>query len=230
MEPVDPIKKIVANQLFLDRLPRETRDAFLICIELPFFLKTDWYLAGGTALALQIGHRQSVDLDFFTTQSKFQELAVERELLATNYWRTNYREEGTIYGTLKDAKVSFIAYPFFKPSAQKLLCGTISILLPEDVAVMKIISMSQRGRKRDFIDLYWYCLNREPLIAIIQRVIKQYPGQENNLSHIIKSLAYFADAEADPMPKLFFEVDWKSVKKFFQQEAVRLAQEFLGAK
>ena len=91
---------------------------------------------------------------------------------------------------------------------------------------MKIVAISQRGRKRDFFDLYWYCINREPLGTIIRRAIRQYPGQERNIHHILKSLVYFEDAEHDPMPQLFFKVSWQQVKAFFRHEAPALIQEF----
>ncbi len=217
-------------ELFLDRLPKSTREAFLRCTKLPLFARSGWYLAGGTALALHAGHRQSVDLDFFTPQKSFRDLAVERALLATHAWRTTYREQGTIFGTLLDARMSLIAYPFFTPSQKKFRYGTVKILTPGDIAAMKIIAISQRGRKRDFVDLYWYCRNHEPLAEILSRAVTQYPGQERNMGHIIKSLAYFADAEHDPMPKLFFKATWKEVKTFFQREAVRMAREFLGVR
>jgi hypothetical protein len=175
-----------------------------------------------------VGHRQSVDLDFFTPQAKIKETEIERKLLVTHYWKTTYREEGTIFGIFKGAKMSLIAYPFFIPSKRRLRCGTVNILLPEDIATMKIVAISQRGRKRDFIDLYWYCKNREPLQNIVLRAIKQYPSQKDNLVHILKSLSYFADAEADPMPKIYFKATWKEVKNFFQKEAIFLARKLIG--
>ncbi len=228
MVPV--VKSVSIDDLHLDALPEITRNAFAACAKMEIFKKNRWYLAGGTALCLQVGHRQSVDLDFFTPAKKIRELEIEKELLATNQWTTSYREKGTIYGKFMGAKVSLITYPFFIPSKEKLLCGTIKILLPHDVAAMKIVAISQRGRKRDFYDLYWYCKNREPLEHIIWRAARQYPGQENNLNHIIKSLSYFADAEADPAPKIFFKASWPEVKKFFCREAVHLVKKLVGLK
>lgn len=224
------LKKIAPSELHLDILPSATRRAFLECIKLPLFKRDKLYLAGGTALALQVGHRQSVDLDFFTPLKKIKEVEIERELFNTGHWQTTYREKGTIYGKFMEAKMSLIAYPFFVPSKEKLSCGTISILLSADIAAMKIIAISQRGRKRDFFDLYWYCKHHEPLEEIVGRAVAQYPGQEHNLNHIIKSLAYFVDAENDPVPKIFFKVSWKEVKKFFQKEAVILSKELFGIK
>lgn len=222
------INTVEYRSLFLDRLPRATQKAFLEFIKTPVFSNSHWYLAGGTALALQAGHRQSVDLDFFTTQKRFQIAALEQALLSAGQWTTTLRRRGTLYGLFNKAKASFIAYPFFAPSKQQLRCGTVRLLISEDIAVMKIVALSQRGRKRDFIDLYWYAVNREPLDAVIRRVFKQYKNQAHSLPHFLKSLTYFADAESDPMPKLFFDTSWAQVKKYFLREVPKIARELLG--
>ena len=226
MESALSVKSISADELFINRLPPASRRAFLQFIKLSLLEQSGWYLGGGTALALQVGHRQSVDLDFFTPQPNFSELALERQLLKTADWKTNFSESSTIYGEFMGAKVSFIAYPFFIPSPQRTVCGTIRLLIPADIAVMKVIATSQRGKKRDFIDLFWYCHNQEELVAVIRRVPQHYPGQAHNLSHFLKSLTYFVDAEHDPMPKLFFKANWLTVKKFFQAEAPLVIKEF----
>lgn len=218
-----PLKK---EAMHLDALPKVTAEAFLELSKMSLFKKNGWYLAGGTALALQVGHRQSVDLDFFTAKKSFRELEVERALQNTGEWQTSYHEQGTIYGVFGGAKVSLIAYPFFQPKKEKARYGTIDILLPADIASMKIVAISQRGRKRDFFDLYWYCQNREPLAQVILRAVNQYPGQDKNINHIIKSLAYFADAENDSEPKIFFKVSWQEVKRFFRGQAKELMKEF----
>lgn len=222
-----PIEQIDSKKLFLDCLPAKTRRAFLFCNTLPLFNSAHWYLAGGTALALQVGHRQSLDLDFFNTQAAFLETAVEAEMLETKKWRTDHRERGTIFGELMGVKMSLIAYPFFVPSKRQLRCGTVRILAPSDIASMKIIAISQRGRKRDFMDLYWYCLNRETLPAVIKRALIQYPGQEHSVPHILKSLTYFEDAEEDPMPQLFFNATWRAVKQYFKKEVPQIASKIL---
>lgn len=218
------LKQISQEELFLDRLPGTTRRAFLYFVG-HNLLPSSWYLAGGTALSLQIGHRQSQDLDFFTTQTRFNEIALERRLFATGEWATTLKEEGTLYGTLMRTKMSFIAYPFFHPRASMLRYGYVQILNPQDIAAMKIIAISQRGRKRDFVDLYWYCNNYELLSSVLLRAVKQYPGQEHNMHHFLKSLIYFKDAESDPMPRLLFKTSWRIIKNYFQREAPRITRE-----
>lgn len=224
------VTSVLPKDLHLNILPRATQRAFLVSSEFQFLEEVPWYLAGGTALALQVGHRVSVDLDFFLPQTHFDETALERQLLATKKWTTSFRADGTVYGELVKAKMSFIAYPFFRPTKKRLACGTIRLLLPEDIAAMKIIAISQRGRKRDFLDLYWYCHQRERLAEVIYRSLQQYPGQADNLNHILRSLVYFDDAENDPMPETYFKVTWRSIKTYFRSEVPAITRKFLGLK
>lgn len=216
------------GDLRLDVLPRATRRAFLYLTEHPLLPARQWYLAGGTALGLQVGHRQSVDLDFFTPRVSFRERLLERRLLATRQWGTSLQESGTIYGVFRGAKMSLIAYPFFRPSRDVVRCGHLRLLTPSDIAAMKIIAISQRGRKRDFVDLYWYCTNREPLDAVIRRALTQYPNQDHNVPHFLKSLTYFDDAERDPLPLLNFKASWKEIRQYFERDVPRVARDLLG--
>lgn len=212
--------------LFTDILPTKTKSAFLALADSSLLTKSKWYLAGGTALALQAGHRQSVDLDFFLPAKKFNIPDWETRLIDLGKWETTQRSPGTLYGTFRGAKVSFIVYPFFQPS-KLLTYGNLRIVHPSDIAAMKIVAISQRGRKRDFVDLYWYCVNHESLEKVIQRTIKQYPFKDHNITHFLNSLIYFDDAEADPMPILLFDVTWKEIKKFFRKEVPIIARKLL---
>lgn len=207
-------------------LPRATKRALDFLSTQEWLKKSRWYLAGGTALALQVGHRQSVDLDFFLPTAGFSgDVLIKR--LTKGAWHTDVFQRGTIYGKLLEAKTSFIAYPFFQSRYAPLWYGSVRVLAPEDIAVMKIIAVSQRGRKRDFFDLYWYVLNKEPLIDVIHRLPDQYPHIAHDYHHILKSMVYFTDAESDPMPKLFFNTDWKTVKAYFTREVPIIAKKLL---
>lgn len=215
------------QKLHLDVLPRATSKAFLKLSQDADWLKVgSWYLAGGTALALQMGHRASVDLDFFSKKKTFATADMEDNLSRIGSWQTTLRKSGTLYGKFLGAKASFIAYPFFLPSKNRLRYGNITLLRPDDIAVMKIIAVSQRGRKRDFVDLYWYGNNCGDLEATFYRMLKQYP-QKHNIAHILKSLTYFDDAESDPMPNINFAASWQGIKAYFRREAPRLARKLL---
>lgn len=207
-------------------LPSQTLKALDLLSKQKWLKKSDWYLAGGTALALHAGHRQSIDLDFFTPRGTFSTGPLLNHFKNME-WKTNVSEKGTVYGTLLTAKISFIAYPFFRYVEPPQWYDNVRILKPADIAVMKIIAISQRGRKRDFVDLFWCAQNCESLVSIIKKLPEQYPDIAHNYHHILQSLMYFEDAEADPMPKLFFKADWKTVKSYFKREVPKIARELL---
>ena len=222
------VKKVAVGDLYIDALPPETQEAFRKAVNFSFLDNNGWYLAGGTALALQVGHRESLDLDFFIEGKTFDTEALERALTVADDWKTTDEAAGTLYGLLCGAKVSFIAYPFFRPSRAHVQCGAIRILLPDHIAAMKIIAVSQRGRKRDFVDLYWFsAVHGSSLLGVIERAVAQYPEQEHSSPHFIKSLTYFDDAEGDPMPDLNFKADWEGVKAYFRREVPPLAKKLL---
>jgi predicted nucleotidyltransferase component of viral defense system len=218
--------KNTSIQLHFDTLPKATVRAFEKCSQINFFSRGKWYLAGGTALALQVGHRRSVDLDFFTERKNFDEKKVEELLSGQGGWVTSSLSRGTLYGEFLGAKMSFIAYPFFTPAMSTRKHGAITIVTPLDIAVMKIIAISQRGRKRDFFDLYWICQHIQPLSKIIPLVHKQYSVRQN-LTHILKSMVYFEDAESDPEPEIYFDANWKKVKNFFRKEIPIIANKII---
>lgn len=214
------------TDLHLDILPRATKRAFQVCASMPFFFSGDWYLAGGTALALQTGHRRSVDLDFFTKRKEFSEKEAEEILSSNGEWITTSISKGTLYGRFFGGKISLISYPFFNPKKTMLKVGNISLLALSDIAVMKMIAISQRGKKRDFFDVFWLCKNTQSLKSIILNINKQYTVKQN-LLHILKSLVFFEDAESDPMPELNFKASWKEVKNFFIKEVPIITKELM---
>lgn len=208
-------------------IPSKTKKAFIFLSKQKWLSEGGWYLAGGTALALQAGNRKSVDLDFFTTEKDFDKSELFNNFLGNNEWKTNLDRKNTIYGELYEAKISFIAYPFFIPKQNFIKYGSIRILQPRDIAVMKIMAISQRGRKRDFFDLYWCAKEAEPLEDLIKRLKDQYPFIVHDYHHILKSLVYFDDAEADPEPEIVFKVNWAEVKKYFKKEVLKIADNII---
>ena len=210
-----------------ETLPRQTKKALDFLSKEEWLKKSNWYLAGGTALALQAGHRKSVDLDFFSEDRNFDEKKLLANFAENSNLEIEVEEKNTIYAKLFGAKVSFIAYPFFIPKQEPLRHGTIRVLDRIDIGVMKITAISQRGRKRDFFDLYWCAHNIEPLENIIKRLKAQYPMVAHDYHHILKSMVYFEDAESDPEPEIYFLADWKKVKKFFIKEIPTIAMKII---
>lgn len=219
----------VKNQMnfHFNILPKATKTAIDFLSSQKWLQDLGWYLAGGTALALQAGHRRSIDLDFFSEGKNFENDDLLREFSEVKEWRISMNRKNTIYGELFGAKISFIAYPFFVPKQTPIQYGTIRILAPLDIAVMKIVAISQRGRKRVFFDLYWCAHNLEPIEKIIKRLKIQYPDVAHDYHHILKALVYFEDAEQDPAPEIYFDADWKKVKEFFIKEITAIADKLI---
>ena len=166
-------------------------------------------------------------MDFFTTKKSFNTGAFIARLAEDSNWKTTSEEEGTVYGEYKGAKVSFIANPLFIPSGEAPTYGYITVVPSGDIAVMKVLAISSRGRKRDFFDLYWCVQSGDPLQSIMDRVPVQYPAASGNMHHILKGLVYFEDAEEDPEPEIYFTASWKDIKSFFIQEVPRIARRII---
>jgi len=173
------------------------------------------YLAGGTALALQIGHRISYDLDFFTDQ-KFKAQIFLKEMSRFKLYQHERVGWGTILGKLGNVKFSLFYYPY--PLLRKPISfKNISIADIADISAMKIAAISERGTKRDFVDLY-FILQKITLNEVFNFYDRKYQKLSSNSVHIKKSLVYFEDAEKDPTPKMIIPVSWGKVKTFFKKE------------
>ena len=174
------------------------------------------YLAGGTACALQIGHRISVDLDFFTPR-EFNVRELISSLKDIGKFKLDMQRWGTILGIFEDVKFSIFVYKYPVLFPFKSLFD-INILDLRDIAAMKIDAISTRGIKRDFIDLYFICQKGISLKEILSLYDRKYGTLASNIVHIQKSLVYFVDAEAAAMPKMIKKVDWEEVKRYFENE------------
>lgn len=170
----------------------------------------DFYLAGGTALAIEIGHRISVDLDFFS-RDNFDTKKIIRGLSALGRLSVNEEYEGTVNAVLGGIKISFLHYPY-KQLYEFLKFDSIKLADKRDIAAMKIDAVSSRGSKKDFVDIYFllkiYSLNE--LIGFFE---KKYASVKYNKTHIIKSLTFFEDAENEPLPKMIKDFSWGKAKE-----------------
>ena len=180
------------------------------------------YLAGGTALAIQLGHRISYDLDFFTNENFDRQTILPK--LGQLQFSLEREDKGTILGKINETKFSLFYYPYPLIS-ETLNYQDIQIANIQDIAAMKVDAISGRGKRRDFIDLY-YISKQISLSDSLELYDKKYKKLSTNKFHILKSLDYFVDADAESESEVLIEdYSWNKVKKFFQEETIKIAKE-----
>lgn len=194
--------------------------------QLAFAKSYGFYLAGGTALALQLGHRTSVDFDFYTPK-EFEE-GVFREEVLRNIQGFDIERKGwqTLIGRAGQIEVSFFLYDY--PLLEPLIkTECLDLLSVPDIAAMKLIALTDRGVRRDFLDIY-VVAKQYGLDQIFKWIRKKYPHYDPHFC--IKALTYFEDAEKDKSGRgmvLKKPVPWLEVKNFFRQETRRLIKIWL---
>ena len=169
-----------------------------------------FYLVGGTSLALQLGHRNSVDIDLFT-QTDFEDNEII-ELLKTRYKTEEiFRRKNTIIALVENVKTDFIKhdYPLILPAITE---EGITYLSKEDIAAMKLHAIIQSGKRlKDFIDIY-FLLQHFSMNQLIEFFVKKY--RYTNPLIALKAVTYFdeIDENIDP-PKLLHPLPLEAIKK-----------------
>lgn len=187
------------------------------------FKESNWlkefYLAGGTALALQIGHRKSEDYDFFI-QKDFNNEIILKEISKIDNFNLLSEDFNSLYISLSGIRVSFISYkykllePIFK-------INNLGISGIRDIACNKISAILSRGTKKDFIDLF-FILKQYSFDDILFDFKDKYGQDYYNKYLILKSLVYFEDAELQPMPYMVENIEWENLKNHF----INIARKF----
>lgn len=177
-------------------------------IKQPTFLDS-FYLSGGTGLSLQIGHRESEDLDFFN-EKPFNLLSLEAELSGLGLLENTELAPGTINTYINSVKLQFLeyGYPLLEPTTVWKGIKISSVL---DIACTKLQTVSMRGSKKDFVDLF-FLLELHSLPELLEKATQKYARVNYNQAHILKSLVYFEDAELQPMPRIIKDVKWDEMK------------------
>ncbi len=200
----------MTNKLFIETLPPKTSSLILQLQDTPLKLLSKFYLSGGTALSLQIGHRESEDLDFFAEQD-FDPREIENELSTFGKLEGVDLQRNTLNAFLNGVKLQFLGYPY-SLLAPTINWNNIRLSSVIDIACTKMQTIGMRGSKKDFIDLF-FLLDKFSLKELFNAVEKKYTNVEYSKSHIMKSLVYFKDAELEPMPRMHIDVEWKDIKE-----------------
>lgn len=182
------------------------------------FLKDRFYLAGGTALALQFGHRDSVDFDFFSekdfdTVGLYNELS---EIFGKDTVIKVMEEKNTLYVFIDEKiKLSFISYQY--PLLENLIQDEfLNIAHFIDIGCMKLSAIVSRAVEKDYVDLF-FIFKKISLKELLAKAKEKMPTLDTNL--ILKSLVYFDDIEKEKINfKHNFEVSFDEIKDFISNE------------
>ncbi|MCR4277520.1 MAG: nucleotidyl transferase AbiEii/AbiGii toxin family protein [Candidatus Berkelbacteria bacterium] len=175
-----------------------------------------FYLAGGTALALQLGHRDSVDFDFFnpnpfSTEKLWQEIG---KSFGSTALTKIQEEENTLSVTINGVKASFFHFPY------PLVGSAVSyeffdLASVADIGCMKLSAITGRSLAKDYVDIY-FILQQVGLPELLDLAQKKFPTLDTNL--ILKSLVYFDDITEEPIIfKHDHQVDLSAVSAFLQE-------------
>ena len=170
-------------------------------------------LVGGTALALQFGHRESIDIGLFgNIIAKTDE--IKNEFSKIGKTEIISASKNINIFSVNDIKTDIVNYPFnwLFPEINE---GNIILADIRDIAAMKLSAITNRGTKKDFIDLY-YILKQYTFNETLSFYEKKY--KEASPFLLLKSLVYFNDAEKEPMPKMTNKIDWEIIKSAIRKE------------
>lgn len=178
-----------------------------------------FYLAGGTGLALHLGHRRSVDVDLFSAEA-FEPNDLIGYLRKRGTLSIVTTAPATLHVTFEDTKVSFLGYEYPVLDAYDAFNG-VNVASPRDIACMKLSAIASRGTRRDFVDVYEIARIHRlgELVDLFQR---KFAEVQFSKVHLLKSLTYFADAEKEPMPDMLVPVSWREIRRFFEREVPKL--------
>jgi len=171
-------------------------------------------LAGGTSLALHLGHRLSADLSFFSEEDVLPDLLMGELRAAHLNPEVIQLALGTLSVVTEGVKVSFFQYPYpFVDAPQPYEGLRVASVL--DVAAMKLVAIAQRSARRDFVDLY-VILQQTPFGAVAARAVQRYGAGFIEPVVIGKGLTWFEDADGEPDPQYLAQpLPWDDVKAFF---------------
>ncbi|MDI6735054.1 MAG: nucleotidyl transferase AbiEii/AbiGii toxin family protein [bacterium] len=195
----------------------------------PLLRQWEFYLAGGSGLALQLGHRISEDLDLFSI-NPFDSTKLYFTLQPNaSTFEEILTEESTLLVILDNVKLSFFYYPvplLFEP----LSFEGIEVADWKDIMAEKMKTIAQRGSKKDFYDLFEiFYLKNLTIKEGVEIFKKRFENTGINCYHVLKSLVYFEEAEVEPEPVYIKEPmpSWAKVKDFFIQNIQEFSEEML---
>jgi hypothetical protein len=187
-----------------------------------------FYLAGGTGLALHLGHRISVDFDWFSESNPLRD--ADRARVLDSLRGSGHEvailqdENGTLSVAWQRVVVSFFAYgtPLLE---RPVVIGGLPVASVSDIAAMKLAAVVGRGAKKDFVDVY-FLMQQRPLEHWLDRSSDKFRDVRDFRALAFRALVYFDDADAEKLPMMVEPVDWQRVKDVLRKEVNRVARHY----
>ncbi len=182
-------------------------------------------LAGGTALALNIGHRVSDNLDFYTDTYFSVESLISDIRKTGRPFNLISGEDGYLFAEVDGIKFSLLEYDY--PFIQETISFEgVQIADVMDIITMKLMAVSRSGTKSDFIDLY-FVLKYASFINVAEHMIKRFGSERVGAIDIGQSLINFSGADFNPEPTFIkgHKASWDEVKRFFKQHSNEFADD-----
>jgi len=193
--------------LFLDTIEPKTLALLKRLQALPELEETR--LVGGTALALQLGHRISVDLDIFGKWNYSEDMLGKFSAVGQAEKESGTPDGKMAFFYIDGVKVDCVAYDMYDWLEPPVEEDGIRLAGIKDIAAMKVNAITNRGTRKDFVDMA-RLLENYSLVDIFAWYCKKYPAANPALA--MRSMSYFVDAETMPMPKMLIPFDWEEAK------------------
>jgi len=187
-----------------------------------------FYLAGGTALSLQIGHRRSADLDFFSETDEIHKPTRKELASSFSQHETQIIEnaDGNLLLLVDNFHIGFFSYgyPLLEPSPSLVNVHLASLL---DLGLMKLDAIIGRGARKDYYDLYFIC-RQIPLQDLLLSGKRKYPQMRDFPLMALEAILQFKNADRDLQPELIVDFPWEKIKQFFVGQAKILGKEWFN--
>lgn len=221
------MESLVLKKPRWESLTPATQDAFRLISKLE--LTHDFYLAGGTGLALHFGHPFSVDLDFFSDDANAvspDQRSTLRAVLDDPTLEITYDKDSTFVVTWRGVGISFFRLNLYPLVEQTFLLDNVRLASIEEIGAMKLAAIINRGTRKDMVDLY-FILQQVSLDSLFKVAAVKYAKVRSFPVSAARALSYFDDAESVPMPKMIDKTSWSKMKRLLENKAVEAGRKRL---
>jgi predicted nucleotidyltransferase component of viral defense system len=221
------MESLILKNPHWEALTSPTQEAFHLLDQSSFIRR--FYLAGGTGLALHLGHRFSIDLDYFSSNPSAvgaEERVAIRETLFDPTLEISTDADGTFVALWRGVGTSFFRLDLYPLVTPTYTIGSTPLASLEEIGAMKLAAIIGRGNRKDLVDLY-FILQQVTLDTLFETASRKYAQVRTFAISATRALAYFEDAENLPMPQMLDHTPWPKMKRFLENQAIEAGRKHL---